>query len=367
MPIALSPSSDTTNLAAGDYTWPAGAVAQNNKPIKGVRGQTKIILTPDGAGQGMQYKGDNWSVKDVVFTGARIHLDSSNGRNRGLLFDNVEFRNSNKEAIHFTSGLNDTKITNCLFTGAKSLAIYGYNYLNLLIANNEFIDNDGGMHIDAFGGSGNLLVEQNLISGCNGMGMEFQGSAADLVFQDNYYEKPQVTDNSNKMAYSLILDKSSKIRIRRNVCICPIKTGNTYVRIIFEVGGDDCLVEDNYSDGGNHIVAMNDGVGSASVLVRNNLFKNFAQDISASFPSSERILTQYNNNPNVQLTWDFNRGKPGRNKRYGDVIVTPPPTVDPCQSVKDQLTQTQNKLNDANTEIAKLKSTIDDIHSRSVY
>src|SRR5262245_63327644 len=119
------------------------------------------------------------------------------------------------------------------------------------------------MHIDAFNGSGNLLVEQNYIRGTKNMGMEFQSSADGLLFQDNWYESPSFTSlpgtsGNNTMAYSLILDKSKNITIRRNVAIMPRKTASDYVRITFEVGGDNTLVEDNYSIGGNHVLAMND-------------------------------------------------------------------------------------------------------------
>ena len=84
------------------------------------------------------------------------------------------------------------------------------------------------MHIDAFGGCGNLLVQGNYITGAKGMGMEFQGTADGDTFLDNWFEHPNLQGgstrnpaNDNSMAFSLILDKSQNITVRRNTVIAP--------------------------------------------------------------------------------------------------------------------------------------------------
>jgi len=77
------------------------------------------------------------------------------------------------------------------------------------------------------------------------------------------------------------------------------------VRFDFEIGGDGTIVEDNYSVGGNHILAANDGLDTTSILAQNNLWLNYIQGAGG------RGLTLFNNGPDVQLTWDINRPLPG--------------------------------------------------------
>jgi hypothetical protein len=165
-----------------------------------------------------------------------------------------------------------------------------------------------------------LLVEQNYIKGAKGMGMEFQGTAAGLTFQDNWFEHPNLssdaTKNGSSMAFSLILDKSKDIVIRRNVVIAPERPDGKGCRIGFELGGDNSVAEDNYIDGVNHVAAMNDGVGTASVKFVNNRMADFLQAPSCSFCKSGTTFEATNNGPDVTLTWDIGRGPPGVGKQY---------------------------------------------------
>lgn len=321
-------------LVASDRTY----LGQNGATLKGVGEHGNILAV----------KGDNVTFKGLTFSGGGVFLDKNGGgKNNNILFDYNVFNlnvtgGDHRSAITFTSGLSNSKITNNYFTGYNSsFGLYGYTYSNLTIANNEFVNIEAGMHIDAFAGSnsGNLLVEQNYIRGVKGMGMEFQGQANGDIFQDNWYEHPAFetipgSANGNTMAYSLILDGSSNTIIRRNTAIMPLKvSGNDYVRITFEVGGDNTLVEDNYSNGGNHVLAMNDGKDSASVTVRNNRFLNFAQNIGISFPAANRTMTSTNNGANVTLSSAMMariaaNDTPGiGSKRYDGSVSTNGPTT----------------------------------------
>lgn len=340
--LSASRGGDTILFSGGAFDLNGEMTLPENRSYIGQKG---AILEGDGAdGHLIKLQGDNITIRGLTFEGGGVFIENpAKGMNSGITLDNNTFimqtGGRHKSGITFTSGLEDSKITNNYFTGYNGgFAIYGYNYQGLTIANNEIINTAAGMHIDAFGNSGNLLVEQNYISGAKGMGMEFQSSAKNVVFQDNWYENPSFTSISgsssgNTMAYSLILDKSSNITIRRNVAIMPLKgtTGKDYTRIAFEVGGDNVLVEDNYSYGGNHVLAMNDGVGTASVTVRNNKFMKYAQGIGNTFASSNRTLKQSNNGANVDLTWELDRGKPGRNRRLGEERKPATPIDEPSE------------------------------------
>lgn len=347
--IDASDSGDTILFSGGtfdfsdDFDLPAG------RNLKGQNGAT--IKGKGGEGYLVKVIGDNHSITNLTIEGGGLFLNKSGGRNTNVTIDYNVFRintsGQQRSGITFNSGLNNGKITNNYFTGSNaSFAIYGYNYKNLVIANNEIVGTPGGMHIDAFGNCGDLLVEQNYISGTRGMGMEFQTTGAaipgsvKLVFQDNWFEKPNLSSNRdanwNSFALSLPLDRADNVIIRRNTIIAPERPDGKGIRIGFEVGGDGTIVEDNYVDGTNHVVAANDGVGSSSVTVRNNKFKNYLQGPSITFPALNRVFSNTNNGPNVRLSNVMEArvasgDRPGIGaKRYdGSVQPQPEPEPDP--------------------------------------
>lgn len=339
--LNASKSGDTILFTAGTFdlktnpkVWPSDRTYRGEDDAT-LRGKTS-------SGQLLSFRGDDITITGLTFEGGGIFFDRASGFNQNIVVDNNIFElNTTGEhsgGITFTSGLKHAELTNNYFTGySGGFGIYGYNYNDLWISNNEFVNITAGMHIDAFTGSANLMVEQNYITGAKGMGMEFQSKASNLVFQDNWFENPNLSTekkrNNNSMAFSLILDKSSDITIRRNVVKAPQRPDGIGCRIAFEVGGDNTVVEDNYVDGVNHVLAVNDGVGTCSVVAKNNVFKNVLQGANISFPSSnpKRSFEQSNNGPGTKLTWNISRGMPGRNHRYYSEESTskPDPTPDP--------------------------------------
>ncbi len=321
----------TVIIPSGTFNLRNQIVLPGNRAYLGQSGARLKGLTPEGPL--VKASGDGFTFEGITFDGGGIFMDKSGSFSANNVFNNNVFRltgnGSERNGINFTCGFRNTRITNNYFTsidtgGNHSFGLYGYNYWDLTIANNEFIDIGAGMHIDAFGGSGNLLVEQNYLKGVKGMGLEFQGTATNLKFIDNWYEEPSFvarpgTANGNTFAYSLIVDKSSNIQILRNVMIAPkrgaVPNANDYVRVTFEVGGDNALVEDNYSNGGNHVLAMNDGVGTSSVIARNNKFINYAQAASCSFCTTGRSLT-LSNNGNIRLS-DVMESRIAANRKPG--------------------------------------------------
>jgi hypothetical protein len=265
---------------------------------------------------------DNVRIEGFVFSGKAIFLDKRDFKmNRNIVINDNTFHvhadGLSDNGITFTTGLRDSRITNNTFDpiGGDN-AIYGYYWNHLTIANNEFFNGNQGIHvIDHRGKSPNLLIEQNYFCGLSRMGIEYQGGGRDTVVQDNYYEKPTMSrtfsKNMSTFAFSLIADRSKRTIVRRNTIIAPERPDGTGVRVGFEMGGDNALVEDNYSVGTQYVLSANDYYGSTSVLVRNNRFSDYLKDITG------RGITRHDNDSDTELSWNIARGKPGRNKRLG--------------------------------------------------
>lgn len=274
---------------------------------------------PGASGCGKHIDFDDLGLKDLTIAGGGLFFDKPNGRNNNISILNVEFKTTLNECIKFTCGLTSSLIQGCYFTG-PSFGIYGYGYKGLTIRCNEFDGLGAGMHIDAQGDdnsvNGDLLVELNWLHRIKGMGCEFQGAASNLIFQDNWFEHPNLSSvfasNNNSFAFSLILAKSRDIIIRRNYVLSLEKPDGTGDRIAFEIGGDNTQVYDNYVNTTNDSFTDNDGDGGYSVSVHDNLIVAAARGPAATFGGANRTFVAQNNGPQVKLTWDINRGHPNR-------------------------------------------------------
>ncbi len=326
-------SGDTLYFPAGTFDIGTAIKLTGDRIYSGERDQT--LLKGTTTRRHIFYvQQDRTTIQNLTFDGKPILIDKPNGDMvQDLLIDNCTFhvhaRGDNYNGITFNTGLRDSRISNNTFDPiAGDNGIYGYYWDNLTIANNAFKNGNEGVHVlDLRDSSRNLVIEQNYFSGLHRMGIEYQGGGYNTIVQDNYYEKPALSRkkelNDATFAYSVIADQSSGTIVRRNTSIAPQRPDGIGVRIIFEVGGDNTLVEQNYSVAGNHVLAANDGVGTTSVLARDNRWLDYRQGASG------RGLTQDNNGPDVDLDWDINRGKPGPNKRLGLFgYVTPGSSAD---------------------------------------
>lgn len=287
--------------------------------------QTPTILKPTGPHFVFYLTGSNLTLKNLSFQGRALTCDRPNNQmNQGVLIDNCHFAldvtGERQDSIQFTTGLADSKITNCLFDPIKGdNGIYGYNWNNLIIANNHFRNGNEGIHLIAHADeSKGLVIEQNYFSELTRMGVEIQGGGNNTIVQDNYYEMPRMSANSanndDTFAYSIISDRSKGTLVRRNVSIAPERPDRIGVRIVFELGGAEFICENNYSDGGNHVVAVNGT--NATGVVRNNRLSNFLEEPRNSNNAKAAFL---NNGPDVRLPADLlSRGKPGPNRRFED-------------------------------------------------
>jgi hypothetical protein len=283
--------------------------------------QSETILKAKGNKSIFYFRGLDLTLRNLTFDGRALFCDrDNNAMVENVVIDNCWFRGEltgdANNAIEFTTGLKDSKITNCVFDPIHAdNAIYGYNWNNLLIANNLFLDGNEGIHLIAhYDPSKDLLIEQNYFAGLHRMGIECQGGGSNTIVQDNFYEKPMMTknfhDNDSTFAYSIVADRSRSSIIRRNTALAPEKPDGTGVRILFELGGHGFRCLDNYTVGGQNVVSVNGA--NATGTVHHNRFRDF-QNPPTNFNGAGALILD--NSPDAKLTWDVNRGKPGPNKR----------------------------------------------------
>ncbi|HVT87530.1 MAG TPA: glycosyl hydrolase family 28-related protein [Tepidisphaeraceae bacterium] len=334
--INAAGSGDVVSFDAGTYNIGVSVNARGGGRILQGNGTT-LQAGPTAFAFALHASG--LKVTGFTFKGRGIFMDSPNGMIGDVVIDNNEFQlqatGNHRNAIEFTTGLRNTQITNNTFDPiAGDNGIYGYNWDGLTIGNNEFLNGNEGVHVIDFGdNSRNLLIEQNYFSGLHRMAVEYQGGGWNTIVQDNWYENPVMyptfNQNNDTFAFSIVADHSHNTIIRRNVAIMPLSKDSpdkVGVRIAFEIGGQNILMEDNYAIGGNHVVAAN---GSHSTgIVRNNRFLNYRQGPSNANGSTVQFL---NNGPNIMLTWSGSRGRPGPNKHFGGTPSTPPVTPPPTQ------------------------------------
>jgi len=277
---------------------------------------------------------DNVTIAGLTFDGGGVFVDNGvNDMNQNITVAynvfNIHTSGNRKFGFQFTSGLRHSRITNNRFTTPDRLlsefGIMGYSahcYDDLTIANNEFFNLVGGIHVDAQEGtqSTGLLVEQNYLSGIGHQGMEFQGGVDNATFQDNFYENPVLDPiyrvNMNAYGFSLPLDRSTNVVIRRNTVIAPQRPDGKGSRIAFEVGGgtnsaNGTLVQDNYINGINAPINNNDFSDNGSyVTAQGNRIISGLELVHVD------VDKQSNNGPDTVLTWDIYRRPPGTGSRY---------------------------------------------------
>lgn len=280
---------------------------------------TPTVFRTTGTTVAIKFHGDGLNIAHLSFEGRAINCDRPNDTMvKGLVVDNCSFSLSGNDgnSIEFTTGLSSGRISNCIFDPVDGdNGIYGYNWDNLIIANNHFKHGNEGIHLIAhYDASRDLLIEQNYFTGLRRMAVEIQGGGSRTIVQDNYYDLPVLTpkfeENKDTFAYSIVADRSRGTRVRRNTSIAPERPDGIGVRIIFELGGQDVICEDNYSVDGNHVIAAN-GSG-ASGVAKNNRIVGYKE---GPRNSNDARMIFVNNGPDTKLTWDINRGKPGPNKR----------------------------------------------------
>jgi len=337
--VNASAAGDTVYFPAGTYNLSSEINLKGAGRIyKGAPADGATVIKGADADPIFHIREDNTRIDSFTLDGKPVMIDQAQGKmiygavvNNNVMY--VHGSGDNVNGVTFTTGLGNSAITNNRIENNPHVAIYGYYWDGLTIANNELVNGNQGMHLDTLGdnSSKNLLIEQNYISGMRRMGVEYQGAGINTIVQDNYYENPVLSsvqsENNDVMAFSVIADRSIGTIARRNTVIAPQRPDGWGVRVGFEIGGDNALVEQNYIVGTQYCVSGNDYNGSSSVTVRNNRVIN---TLNGPFG---RLTSISNNGPAVVLNWDINRVKPGRNRRYGDASRLPQRSVfSPSQS-----------------------------------
>lgn len=282
----------------------------------------QTILKSTGEHFLFHFVGEHASFRNLTFHGRAFFCARTDGSMvNGLVIDNCWFHldvtGQKTNAIEFTTGLAHSRITNCVFDPIKGdNGIYGYNWKKLTIASNHFLNGNEGIHVIAhWDPSSDLLVEQNYFAGLHRMAIEIQGGGVNTIVQDNFYEKPDLSEefgrNHDTFAYSIVSDRSQNTRVRRNTSLAPQRPDGVGVRIIFELGGQGVVCHDNYSVAGNHVIAANGS--NATGMAYGNRISGYRE---GPRNSNGAALKFNNNGPDVKLSWDINRGKPGPNKRW---------------------------------------------------
>lgn len=315
--VNASANGDTIYFSSGTFNLSDQVFLKGSRTYKG----DGTTLKGDPAKHIFHIQQDNTRVEGFTFDGKPIMIDTPNNLMvAGAVITNNTFKNSatgsNANGITFTTGMRNSTISYNTFTGG-GMALYGYYWDGLTVANNDFLNCVQGIHVDDHSNnSKNLLIEQNVFSGIRRMGVEYQGGGTNTIVQDNWYEKPVMTsvraENGSTFAFSIVADRSVGTIARRNVIYAPERPDGVGVRIGFETGGDGTLVENNYVYGINQVLANTDGAGTTSCLARNNYYSNVLDGLVG------RGLTQTNNGPQVNLQWLYNRGKAGRSRHFAD-------------------------------------------------
>jgi hypothetical protein len=308
--INASAPGDTIVFPSGTYN-----IGTSINPLGGGRtlqGNGAVLQTTSDSAA-IHFTGSGLTVSGFTFVGRGIFADAPNNQmveNLNVVSNTFQVTHGN--GVEFTTGLRNSTISQNRFStsGGGDNGVYGYYWDNLNIADNSFVNGNEGIHVVDHGDSSrNLVIQRNYFANLHRMGVEYQGGGWDTVVQDNYYENPVMSakfeDNNSTFAYSIIADESHNTIVRRNTAIAPERPDGTGVRIMFEIGGDNTLVEENYAIGGWHVLAGNDFNGTTSTLVRNNLWYGYLDGPGGAG------LTLENNGPNVGLDWDINRPIPG--------------------------------------------------------
>lgn len=284
---------------------------------------TETILRATGNDFAMKFAGSDLTLKHLTFANRGIFCSRDNNvMVEKLTIDHCHFKiepsGHEENGVCFTTGLADSAITNCLFDPiAGENGIYGYNWRKLTIANNLFLSGGEGIHLVAhLDSSSDLLIEQNYFAHLHRMGIEIQGGGRNTIVQDNYYELPVMSadreKNNDTFAYSIVSDRSIGTKVLRNTSIAPERPDGVGVRIIFELGGKDLVCQDNYSVDGNHVIAVN-GAGATGTVSGNRISGFNIGPLNNEANGTKALIRD--NGPDVKLSWDVNRGKPGPDRR----------------------------------------------------
>jgi hypothetical protein len=346
---------DTLQFGAGQYDFNSRVEIRYGVTIQGAGRGSTTIRARDGI-HSFYFRNSGLRVNDITFDGGAFFLD----RGDGVAMDDIRINNS--DFVHFNRGsdigtgsgaigapgytVNNLSITNCSFRdSAGAMGMYIHKGDNWNITDNEFITTAGGIKSNNHGETvHNIRIQRNYWSNTSRMGVELQGQVDGFWFEDNYYENPVLSsnynDNLSTIAWSVIYhgNQTRDQHLRRNTVKAPQRPDGTGVRQAFEAGNNAEIV-DNYINGIGTVYSayMGDSSGTSigSAIGRTTFANNKLIDVKWGYgkgygPFGGNV-DQYNNGPNVNVSWDINRARPGPN-RGGAPTPNPSPSPTPTPS-----------------------------------
>lgn len=347
MPLIRLNPGISYQLTAGDYTIDPSSPPYHSGKIESVGGVVNFVGT-----QRLYLRRDNGPenivLKGLRFDGPLVYSDQAGGGIcENITIDDCEFHNASR--FEFRSGLKNSLIQDCLWRNVNQ-GIYGEYYDGLTVQYCDFFGGHQQAHIDAIQPSRNLVWRQNYAEGWSRIGLECQSTADGVLIEDCKWDLP-VGGPPHLATISGILDNSRNVRITR--CWFPHSPTNVWH---VEAGGgnnqaDATIIDDCYLQHALNLVKVTDKKGTWYVIVKNN---RTVGPITISADNGQGVLVNQNNGPNVPLTWDINRERPGRHRRLGSA------PVDPCAPIKAENAQLKQanaeltqQLSVANAKIAK--------------
>ena len=378
--IASARGGDTIQFGNGRYDVNSTINAGSGLTFNGNRGQT-LIRSADKAWAFNVTNGNTGTFKNLNFDGSAIGAEG-----RSTL--NVDWI----DVTNFTRGVNvgfgagtalgghgsawdpvNSKITNSSFHDSPGgWGIGFYKGSGLTIADNAFVNITNGIKSNNVGNTAHdITITRNYFSGIRRMFAELQGQVQNFELSDNYVENPVLagsfSQNNDCLGFSVIYhgDETRNARVVRNTILCPQRPDGTGVRLAFEIG-NNFTVEDNYINGIGTMTScfMGDSSGPRSeaeighTYVRNNKMVDARWGQGGSYGQYPRNASYSNNNANVQLSWNINRGKPGPGRTFGGGTPTPDPVPDPTpEPIAFGITGTVQ----ANTTTGTVKVSLDNL------
>jgi hypothetical protein len=244
-----------------------------------------------------------------------------------IVVDNCHFDVTHDRGITNSTGIRNTVIANNLFDLPQGPGIFFYgqssdniSWDHVIIANNQLQNGPStGMHWNSDGqNSTHLLIEQNYTTQLGGLAFEIQGRGTYTTVQDNYYYYDDPYDSASTLAFSIPVQDVTHPTTRRNYAWAKLsQTGpDNGVRCMYELGGYNVNMYDNYSRGGYRSITT-DGSNASGVVHDNQI----SQYIIAPYSDNGAHELRIDNGAGVPLTWDLKRPKPGPDRRVDGLIL----------------------------------------------
>ena len=186
----------------------------------------------------------------------------------GNTFDpiNLYAHGTEYETIFVANGAKNLWVHDNVIAGVSGDGfVLGYGYQNVEISGNTFSDGNEGIHyLGNYGQSDKLIVAGNRFTNMHRMDVELQGDGGDVLVQDNIISgadvRPDFSQNVDTFGLSVSTDGATNITVRRNQIISYDREDGTGMRIGIELAGTKLRCYENDIEGTNAAITLNSSV-----------------------------------------------------------------------------------------------------------